>query len=75
MGAPPGTAAAPQPQVKRLAGPILSLTARPLSPGGALVTGEAKSLAETDEAARTLRVGDPVASRSGRADDFSWPRL
>jgi hypothetical protein len=71
----PATGAAPQAPPKRLAGPILSLTARPLSPGGALATRDAKIASGTDEAARELRVGDPVASRNGRADDFSWPRL
>jgi uncharacterized protein len=76
MSAPPGAGAAPQAQVKPQAGPILSLTARPLSPGGALATREAKAVAaETDQAARALRSGDAAASRAGRADDFSWPRL
>ena len=49
------------------------MTARPLSPGGVLATRESKTLAETGEVVRALRVGDPVASRTGRADDFSWP--
>jgi hypothetical protein len=75
MSAPAGAGAAPQVQVKPLAGPILSLTSRPLSPGGALATRESKAVAETDEAARTLHGGDAAGSRAGRADDFSWPRL
>jgi uncharacterized protein len=76
MSAPAGAGAAvPQAQVKPPAGPILSLTAHPLSPGGALATREAKTVAETVEAARALHGGDVPASRAGRADDFSWPRL
>ena len=75
MSAPAGTGAAPQAQVKLPAGPILSLTAHPLSPGGALATRETKAVVETDQAARALRSGEAAASRAGRADDFSWPRL
>ena len=75
MGAPPEVGAAPQAPVKRSAGPILSLTARPLSPGGVLATRESKTVSETGEVVRALRGGDPAATRTGRADDFSWPRL
>jgi len=75
MGAPAGVGVAPQAPLKRSVGPILSLTARPLAPGGALATRESKNIAETDEGARALRGGNPAASRAGRADDFSWPRL
>ena len=76
MGAPeepgaPATLAPPNP----LAGPILSLTGRPLSPGGALASREPNPPGETDLVARVLRQGEPADPRSGRADDFSWPRL
>ena len=75
MGAPPEVGAAPQAPVRRLVGPILSLTARPLSPGGVLATRESKTASETGEVVRALRGGDPAATRAGRADDFSWPPL
>ncbi len=76
MGAPeaPGAAATLEPP-KPLAGPILSLTGRPLSPGGALASREPNPPGETDLVARVLRQGEPADPRSGRADDFSWPRL
>jgi len=79
MGAPEEPAApgspAPLEPPKPLAGPILSLTARPISPGGALASREATPAGEPDAVARVLRVGEPVDPRAGRADDFSWPRL
>lgn len=68
---PPLTEAVARPA----AGPILSLTARPLSPGAALENAESGRIRETEEAARVLHDGEPVESRVGRADDFSWPRL
>ena len=76
MGAPeePGAPAALE-APKPLAGPILSLTGRPLSPGGALASREASPPGETELAARVLRQGEPADPLSGRADDFSWPRL
>jgi len=76
MGAPegPGAPATLEPP-KPLAGPILSLTGRPLSPGGALASREPNPPGETDLAARVLRQGEPADPVSGRADDFSWPRL
>ncbi len=79
MGAPeePATPGAPAPlePPKPLAGPILSLTARPISPGGTLVARETTPADEPDAVARVLRRGEPVDPRTGRADDFSWPRL
>ena len=79
MGAPeeptaPGAPAPIEPS-KPLAGPILSLTARPTSPGGVLAAREAIPSDEPGPVARVLRIGEPVEPRSGRADDFSWPRL
>ena len=79
MGAPEEPAApgspAPLEPPKPLAGPILSLTARPISPGGALAAREAAPAVEPAAVARVLRLGEPVDPRTGRADDFSWPRL
>jgi hypothetical protein len=79
MGAPeePAAPGAPATQAppKPLAGPILSLTGRPLSPGGALALREPNPPGETELVARVLRQGEPADPRSGRADDFSWPRL
>jgi hypothetical protein len=79
MGAPGESAApgSPAPLVpsKPLAGPILSLTARPISPGGALAAREATLTGEPQAVARVLRYGEPADPRAGRADDFSWPHL
>ena len=76
MGAPeaPGTATTLE-TPKPLAGPILSLTGRPLSPGGALASSGPNPPGATDLVARVLRQGEPADPLSGRADDFSWPRL
>ena len=71
---PPGGGAAPAEPSKPLAGPIESLTARPLSPGGALVTRQSGAR-ELGPAERLLAQGAPSAPKPGRADDFSWPRL
>jgi len=77
MGAPDETptSGAPVEPPKPLAGPILSLTARPLSPGGVLAANETIPADEPTAVARVLRFGEPVDPISGRADDFSWPRL
>jgi uncharacterized protein len=71
---PPGGGATPSAPSKPLAGPIESLTAKPLSPGGALVTRQT-ALRESGVAERMLAQGAPGAPKPGRADDFSWPRL
>lgn len=73
VAAPPGAPAAAEPE-KPLAGPILPLTARPLSPGGALVTRQT-ALREGGVLERVLAQGAPIAPKSGRADNFAWPRL
>ena len=78
MGAaegPPTPGATPPEPPRPEAGPILSLTARPTSPGGTLAEREATPAGEPAAVVRVLRLGEPVDPRAGRADDFSWPRL
>ncbi len=75
MGAPAPPSAAPAEPVKPLAGPILPLTDRPLSPGGTLATRSADPSRPDSLAARVLRQGETAPARLGRADDFTWPRL
>jgi len=65
----PGPAAAPKPS----AGPILSLTARPSSARGALVSAAATG-APAGEQIRALRLGQAPEPPAGRADDFTWTR-
>ena len=60
---------------KQLAGPIVSLTARPLSAEGKLTGTEVRHVAQNPDANRVLTRGEPMNSRSGRADDFSWPHI
>ncbi|GEM_PF-591310 len=57
--------------VKPAAGPVLSLTATPQTPGGNLVGRR-----NTGGLARDGSVlsGPPSDARAGRADDFSWPK-
>jgi uncharacterized protein len=59
---------------KPLAGPILPLTARPMSAGGVLVT---RQTAARDVGAleRVLAQGGPIEPKAGRADNFAWPHL
>jgi len=67
----PAPAAAPvaaAPPPKPEAGAIVSLAARPASPGAALVAAKAGG---DSEAERRLRRGDPAPVQPGRADDFS----
>jgi uncharacterized protein len=71
--APPGAPTLSEP-AKPLAGPILSLTTRPLSPGGALAARQ-PALREGATAVRMLAQGAPIEPKPGRADDFAWPRL
>jgi hypothetical protein len=63
---------APVESSKPLAGPVLPLTARPLSPGGALATRPAWSSA-TVVALNVLASGVEPPAKPGRADDFVWP--
>jgi hypothetical protein len=59
-----------------VAGPVVSLTAPALSPGGALDSSPA-ALRGGDASATLTRVlveGRPQEARPGRGDDFAWPR-
>ena len=59
---------------KPLVGPILSLTARPVSPNGEIV-GTPRGRGSREESRRAPCVSaNPPQPRAGRADDFSWPR-
>ncbi len=67
----PGPAATPKPS----AGPILSLTAPPISAHGALVEALGASTdAPAGERIRALRIGEAPEPQAGRADDFTWTR-
>lgn len=64
---------------KPAAGPVLPLTAPPLSPDGHLtsVSDAAPGIVTAMQASLVIRpasAGAPVAPQPGRADDFSWPR-
>ncbi len=66
---PPGAiGSVPRP----VAGPILSLTARPTSARGALV--ETVNAAKTSLGEEALSPGSETARPAGRADDFAWPQ-
>lgn len=70
MGLAPTSSEIAAPETaKPLAGPVLSLTARPVSPGGALATRANGAVA----AASTLASGVEPPAKPGRADDFAWP--
>ncbi len=67
-----------KPKPKPVAGPVQSLTGPPTSPGGELATRTAAQGTKNNAAdtliVQTLQQGKPLASKHGRADDFSWPR-
>ena len=70
---PPGPLFLP---TRPVAGPVVSLTAPALSPGGAL-DSRPQALRGGDAAAtltRALVEGRPQEARPGRGDDFAWPR-
>lgn len=84
---PPATAPAPAPEaapapapapvLKPAAGPIVPLTAPPLSPGGRLQTAKRPAFGDKEAEAlveRSLVQGRAPQARPGRADDFAWPR-
>jgi hypothetical protein len=70
--APRSGEVAPLETAKPLAGPVLSLTARPLSPGGALATRPAWANSAV-AAVTVLASGVEPPAKPGRADDFAWP--
>src|SRR5262245_28165122 len=57
------------------AGPVVPLSVTPVAPEE-LLGGDRAAPAPASDAtvSRTLTKGGPVATPSGRADDFSWPR-
>jgi hypothetical protein len=63
----------PAPPPKPEAGPVMALTAAPISPNGDLVGGTRGEIkrGEADRAAVETLLAKPPA---GRIDDFSWPR-
>jgi hypothetical protein len=79
VATPPPETSAPgapvEPPPRPLVGPILPLTARPISPGGVLASRAASPPSEPPEVIRVFRVGEPFDPAPGRADDFAWPKL
>lgn len=77
-GGPPAPVLPKPEPVRPAAGPVVRLLAPELSSGGELVTrrlnpgAAAKDLPSVVR--RTLTTGVPGEARSGRADDFSWPK-
>jgi uncharacterized protein len=68
---PPSPSLAPRP----IAGPVLPLTRIDVSPGGTLASGQPRLQPDTAHVVeRALRDGVAPAPKSGRADDFSWPK-
>jgi hypothetical protein len=61
----------PRPEV----GPVVPLNRVDVSPGGALASAPPRLDPDTAVVVeKTLRNGVPPAPRSGRADDFTWPK-
>jgi uncharacterized protein len=71
-GSQPALAKQGPPAQRPEAGPVVPLTATRVAPEE-LLGGRAAS-APASDATRTLTKGEPAATPSGRADDFSWPR-
>ena len=70
MGMDKSLANVPFSPPKPVAGPILSLTARPIAANAALVGALSASRQDED---RSMRLGHAAEPRLGRADDFTWP--
>ena len=71
--APQAATAKPSgPAERPAAGPVVPLTLPRVAPEELLGGGGAPAPDAT--VTRTITKGEPVAARSGRADDFSWPR-
>jgi uncharacterized protein len=73
VAGPVGAGASAEP-AKPLAGPIMQLTAKAISPGGVLATLQSAPQ-EGAAVERVLAQGAPIAAKPGRADDFTWPNL
>ena len=61
------------PAERPAAGPVVPLTVTRVAPEE-LLGGVVVAPATDTTVTRTITKGEPVAARSGRADDFSWPR-
>lgn len=59
--------------VKPIAGPVVELTAPPLSPGGTLAT-RVRPASKPVNGPQANVPGQPQKALPGRADDFRWPR-
>lgn len=69
----------PPPAIRPAAGPVVPLTAPPVSPGGKLATSARPTIAFGDKDAaalvqKSLVEGKAGEARPGRADDFAWPK-
>jgi hypothetical protein len=72
--APQAATAKPSgPAERPTAGPVVPLTGTRAAPEE-LLGGGGVAPATDATVTRTITKGEPVAARSGRADDFSWPR-
>ena len=71
--APRATTKPSGPAERPAAGPVVSLTPSPTAPEE-LLGGGSVAPALDSTVPRTITKGEPVPTRSGRADDFSWPR-
>ncbi len=75
-GLAPSGAKAETPPAQAVAGPVLPLTAPPISPDGQLATVAPPSatMQARLQAPPATGAPPPPAPKPGRADDFSWPR-
>mgnify|MGYP001765181388 CR=1 FL=1 len=72
--AAPTPQAAPAPIVKPLAGPVLPLTAAPLTGDTTLAGRTTRSGVFRNAPSPELAEGRTPAPKAGRADDFAWPK-
>ncbi len=75
-GLAPSSAKAETPPAQAVAGPVLPLTAPPISPDGQLATvvPPSATMQARLQAPPTTGSLPPATPKPGRADDFSWPR-
>lgn len=79
LAQPQATPAPLPPAIRPAAGPVVPLTAPPVSPGGKLATSARPAIAFGDKEAaalveKSLVEGQASEARPGRADDFAWPK-